>query len=146
MEHKHLHYLKMSCYIYGVSRSFYVSSVAQNWQTKNLLLRKPFFSCFSATMFNWLQSATTLLGATESYTVDLLMLHPEFSSLQPTITWSYHNQRGNEKYADVPPAILSTLSKAGWTSLSSWSCILPPNNGPISVENTASDQQRKTLT
>lgn len=34
----------------------------------------------------------------------------------------------------VPPAMLSTRSKAGRTSLSSWSCILPPNKGPMSGE------------
>lgn len=81
----------------------------------------------------------------EKWGVFSCILHTGSLRLQPAF-WSrrsYQTYRGNKKNTDVPPAILSTLSMAGWTSLSSWLCILPPNNGPISEKNTGSDKQRE---
>lgn len=77
--------------------------------------------------------------------MNLIMCH-FFHSIRPfitsvsTITWCYHVWQRKWKRADTPPAILSTRSRAGWTSLSSWLCILPPSNGPMSATDTWSHQ------
>lgn len=60
------------------------------------------------------------------------------SAAPSTLHWPNCTVTVRNLKVEVPPAILSTLSKAGWTSLSNWSWILPPSSGPISVWNTTS--------